>query len=118
MKVYSGDLNKGLNSSPHPSPSWELSSGWEDEALTAFTFYMWRLAWAGGQKAPCPAPPERWVCFPTSERAEKSPPRWGTAGAAGQTRREREVVSCGTSYPSDAAGVCTGLQVVPARSRH
>lgn len=44
MKVYFGDLNKRLNSSPHASPSWglcwELSSGCEDEALAAFTFYM------------------------------------------------------------------------------
>ena len=73
MKVYFGDLNKELNSSPHPSPSWELSSSCEDKAPAAFTFCMWRLAWAGGQKAPCPSPRERRVYFPTGGLVENFP---------------------------------------------
>lgn len=48
----------------------------------------------------------------------KISPWWGTAGAAGQTCPEREMLLCGTSYPSDAAGFCAGLQVIPACSQH
>lgn len=76
MKVYFGD--KGLNSSPPPlqawaCATWELSSGCEDKALAAFTFYMRRLAWAGRQKAPCPSPQEYWVYFPSDGLVENFP---------------------------------------------
>lgn len=43
----------------------------------------------------------------------KISPWWGPVAAAGQNWLEQAMLLDGTSYPSEAAGVCSGLQPEP-----